>query len=137
MIMVKADIIEYLEELSKDYRVFIHRTKNESNAKSILEKGLYFVDNLLKVTQEIGKDIVRELEANRLFLRNYGEYQVIVAIKKIEGYNINDRIEQANGHELKMMLDVLDLEDVNQEDIYHLPAPFIKAYFKNDELVTK
>lgn len=130
---MEKSLSHFIKILVKECRVFIHRTQTIENAESILKEGLIYVQNFHKVTQEIGNDVERDLEANDLFLRNYGSNIIIIAIPKSFKGHIHELTETVSEEEVERLISHVDIEDVEFEEIFKLPNQYIKALYTNKQ----
>ena len=125
--------LNYLFENVKDAKTYIHYTKEENDAISILSNGFRFVDTFYKTALPIANDkldlIVKH--NNRKF---YGDYIVIIAIsnKVITKYSSelrNAGITNVNIENIIIEAPIRRNENSDLEFI--LPNKFIKGYIKH------
>ena len=122
---IHTELIQFFKEQKAEYNFLLHRTKKEKDAVNILKNGLYFQEQLTKVTDPLSEVSELSLIGNRIFFHPYGSYIVIIAIPK----NIKDYeqiVEPASRHQLK---EVLGSENILElEEMYKLSPAYIMAY---------
>jgi hypothetical protein len=122
--------INFILENDKDTKIYIHYTKDESVARSILRDGFRFADSFYKTALPVSKDKL-DLIIKHNSRKFFGEYLVVICIS-------NDIVNYYTSEIVKAGIRNFSFENVltetppsgneNSELVYQLSPQFIKGY---------
>lgn len=117
----------------KNSRIYIHYTREESVADSILKTGFIFVDSFYKTAQPVSQDRL-DLLMKHNSRKSFGNYLMIICI----GNSIAERyLAEIDRNRLKnvnlenLLTDVPPAKNDNGDMTYILPNRFVKGYINH------
>ncbi len=118
-------IHNYIRDLFKDLRVFIHVTNEKEIADSILKEGFKYSENFHKSSEEVTDNIV-DLKYKLQIYKNYGKFVIIIGIP----LKLNKVTKPG---ELKLDKDIFVEYGISEynpanELSYKLPSRFVRGY---------
>ena len=125
--------LSYILDNLSDANVYIHYTKDEIDAKSILTDGFRFVDSFYKTALPISNDKL-DLIMKHNSRKFFGDYLIIICIsnKIIKSYS--SELQKA-GIKNYFMENVLTesppVKNENSDLVFLLPEQFIKGYINH------
>jgi hypothetical protein len=128
--ILKDSTIDFILENEKDFKIFLHYTKKEEDAKSILENGFKFVDSFYKTAVHVTKDKL-DLVIKHNSRKYYGDYLILICISNDIVNFYSGELEKAGimEHSFENILaEIPPWRNENSDLVYLLPNKFIKAY---------
>jgi hypothetical protein len=131
--------LEFFFENEKDQKIYIHYTKDEADAKSILSNGFRYVDSFYKTAIPVSSDKL-DLIIKHNNKKYFGNYLIIIAISnKIVDYYSSEleKAESRNYFIENILTETPPDRDDNSDMVYLLPSSFVKGYInhKTGEIV--
>lgn len=125
--------LEFILSNEKDSRIYIHYTKDESDAKNILRQGFKFVDSFYKTALQITSDKLDLLikHNNRKY---FGDYLIVICISEQTVGTCLKELEKANIRNYSfenILTDNPPSRNDNSDMEYLLPRQFIKGYLNH------
>lgn len=131
--------INFIFENDKDLRIYMHYTKDEDDAKSILRDGFKFTDSFYKTALPISKDKL-DMIIKHNSRKYFGEYLIIISISNdvINFYSME--LEKAGIKNFvfeNILTEAPPVRNENSDLIYQLASQFIKGYinYRTGEIV--
>jgi hypothetical protein len=122
--------INFILENDIDLRIYLHYTKEETDAKSILKDGFKFANSFYKTALPVSKDIL-EIKVKHHSRKFFGEYIIIICISNdiVKFYSAELKKAGIRNYSFENILTETTLE-VNEDSglCYQLAAPYIKGY---------
>ena len=122
--------LAYILENVNDSKIYIHYTKEEADAKSIIARGFLFADSFYKTALPVTADKL-DLIIKHNSRKYFGDYMLIICISNEVINPISDDLEKAgiNNYFIENILTETPPEkNENSDIIYLLPKQFIKGY---------
>jgi hypothetical protein len=131
--------INFILENDEDLKIYIHYTREEADAKSILKDGFKFADSFYKTALPVSKDIL-DMKIKHNSRKLFGEFIIIICISKdtINFYSAELNKAGIKNHSFENILTEVTLPaNDNSDSFYQLASPFIKGYIfsKTGEIV--
>jgi hypothetical protein len=122
--------IDFIFDNGGGYKTYIHYTKEESDAKSILQSGFMFTESFYKTALPVTKDKL-DLTVKHNSRKFFGNYLIIICISNdiVNFYSME--LEKAgikNYYFENVLTDNLPSQNDNSEIVYQLSPRFIKGY---------
>jgi hypothetical protein len=128
--LLDENTINFIFENDKDLRIYMHYTKDESVARSIVTDGFKFADSFYKTALPVSKDKL-DMIIKHNSRKFFGEYLIILSISNdiVNFYSLE--LEKA-GLKNYVFENVLTEEppvrNENSDLVYQLSSKFIKGY---------
>jgi hypothetical protein len=126
--------LAFLLENAKEDKVFIHYTKNENDAKSILKEGFRFADSFYKTALPVSNDKL-DLLIKHNGRKSFGDYVVVISFsdKVFDHYSSElDRYGLKAYSVENVLTDVQPFKNENDDDIiYQLSNRYVKGYINH------
>jgi hypothetical protein len=127
------ETLSYILDNVGDTNIFIHYTKDEKDAKSILTSGFRFVDTFYKTALPVTDDKL-DLIMKHNTRKYFGDYLIVICIsnKIIENYSselVNAGIK--NSFIENILTESPPSRNENSDLVYLLPKQFIKGYINH------
>ncbi len=125
--------MRFLLENEKDSRIFMHYTKNEIDARSILKEGFMFADSFYKTALPVTKDKL-DLLIKHNGRKSFGDYLIVISF---DGniFNYYSDLLKKNGFRDYSVENVLTETppylNENTDMVYLLSNRFIKGYINH------
>lgn len=123
----------FLLENQKDSRIFIHYTKNESDAKSIISNGFMFVDTFYKTALPVSGDKL-DLLIKHNGRKSFGDYMVVLALSDKIFDHYSDEMDKRGikGFSVENILtEKPPVKNDNADLVYQLSSRFVKGYLNH------
>jgi hypothetical protein len=123
----------FILENEKDLKIYIHYTKNENDAISILKDGFKFTDSFYKTALQVTKDKL-DLVIKHNRRKFYGEYLIIICLSNdiVNFYSLELEKAGIKNYSFENILtESLPKGNVNSELVYQLAPQFIKGYINH------
>jgi hypothetical protein len=125
--------LNFILSNEKDSKIYIHYTKDESDAKSILRQGFRFVDSFYKTALPITNDKLDLLikHNNRKY---FGDYIIVICISDKIVKQYSEEVEKANIRNYSfenVLTESPPVRNDNSDLEYLLPRQFIKGYLNH------
>jgi hypothetical protein len=125
--------LSYILDNVNDSKIYIHYTKEESDADSILKNGFRFVDSFYKTALPISNDKL-DLIIKHNSRKYFGDYLIIICIanKIIDHYTSELEKAEINNYFIENILtETSPVRNENSDSVYLLPPQFIKGYLNH------
>jgi hypothetical protein len=125
--------LEFCFENEKEQKIYIHYTKNEADAKSIMSNGFRFVDSFYKTAMHVSSDKL-DLIIKHNSKKFFGDYLIIIAISnEIVNYysSVLEKVENRNYFVENILTETIPEKDENSDLVYLLPSSFVKGYINH------
>jgi hypothetical protein len=123
----------FLLENQKDSRIYIHYTKEEDDARSILKDGFRFVDSFYKTALPVTKDKL-DLLIKHNSRKSFGDYLIVLCLsdKVFDHYSSELDNYGIKGYPVESILtEKPPFRNENADVVYQLPNRFIKGYINH------
>lgn len=130
--------ITFIFENEKELKIYMHYTKEESDAKNILLNGFKFAESFYKTALPVSKDKL-DLTIKHNSRKFFGNYLIIICISNdiVNFYSLELEKAGVRNYSFENILteNVPSLND-NSEIVYQLSPRFIKGYinYKTGEI---
>ena len=125
--------LKFILDNDKNMRSYIHYTKDEVNARSILQKGFNFADSFYKTALPVSKDRL-DLKMKHLNRKLFGEYIIVICISNDVANYYSYELEKAaikNYSFENILTETLPVKNDNYDLVYQLSSQFIKGYINH------
>ena len=122
--------LNFLLENEKDSKIYIHYTKEESDARNILREGFRYVDSFYKTAMQVSDDKL-DLLIKHNSRKTFGNYLVVIGMsdKIFDHYSERLEINGLKGIAVENVLtESTPFKNENADLVYMLPNRFIKGY---------
>jgi len=128
--LLEDSTLKFILESGKNMRSYIHYTKDETDAKSILENGFRFADSFYKTALPVTKDKL-DLRMKHNSRKLFGDYIIVICISVDVANYYTYELEKAGIKNVSfenILTETLPSKNDNSDLIYQLSAQFIKGY---------
>lgn len=128
--LLEESTLNFILENDKDLKIFIHYTKDEADANSILKDGFKFADSFYKTALSVSKDKL-DLIIKHNRRKFFGEYLIIICISNDIVNYYSMELEKAgikNYSFENILTETPPSKNDNSDLVYQLSSPFIKGY---------
>ena len=128
--LLEDSTLKFILESGKNMRSYIHYTKYESDARSIIENGFRFADSFYKTALPVTKDKL-DLKMKHNSRKLFGDYIIVICISADVANYYASELEKAGIKNVSfenILTETLPSRDDNSDLIYQLSAQFIKGY---------
>jgi hypothetical protein len=125
--------LDFLLENRSDSKIFIHYTKEEEVAKSILGEGFRYVDSFYKTALSVTGDKL-DLLIKHNNRKSFGNYLIIICLSEriIDNYTAELDRHGLKGVAVENMLsETTPVTNENADTVYLLPKQYIKGYINH------
>lgn len=120
----------FILENEKDSKIFIHYTREEADANSILKEGFRFADSFYKTALPVSKDKL-DLITKHNRRKSFGDYLIIICISNdiVNFYSLELEKAGIKNHSFENILtETSTSRNDNSDTVYVLSSRFIKGY---------
>ena len=125
-------MIDFILENDKDLKIYLHYTRDEADARSILKDGFKFANSFYKTALPVSDDIL-DMKIKHKSRKSFGDFIIIICISNdiVNYYSTELKKAGIKNYSFENILTetILPAND-NSETGYQLPAPFIKGYIQ-------
>lgn len=124
--------LNFIVENEKDYKTYIHYTKEEADAKSIMQDGFRFAESFYRTALPVSKDKL-DLIIKHNSRKFFGEYLMIITISNdiVNFYSMELEKAGVNTFSFENVLtEAPPVQNENSDLVYQLPPQFVKGYIK-------
>lgn len=137
--LLDKDTISFILENDTDFKIYMHYTKDEPDARSILNEGFKFADSFYKTALPVTKDKL-DLVIKHNSRKFFGEYLIIICISNDIVNFYSSELEKAgikNYSFENILTEAPPSRNENFDIVYQLTPKFIKGYVnhKTGEIV--
>lgn len=118
-------IHNYIGELFKDLRVFIHVTNEKEIADNILKEGFKYSENFHKSSEEVTDNII-DLKYKLQIYKNYGKFVIIICIP-LKLHKVTKPGELKLDKDIFVEYGISEYNPANELS-YKLPSRFVRGY---------
>jgi hypothetical protein len=125
--------IKFILGNDKDQRIYMHYTKDEDDAKSILQDGFKFADSFYKTALPVSKDKL-DMTIKHNSRKFFGEYIIIISISDDIVNYYSMELEKAGIKNYlfeNILTEAPPVRNENSDLIYQLASQFIKGYINH------
>jgi hypothetical protein len=123
----------FLLENEKDSRIFIHYTKNESDAINIIREGFMFADTFYKTALPVSVDKL-DLLIKHNGRKSFGDYVIVLTLSDKIFDHYSDEMDKRGikGFSVENVLtEIPPVKNENADMIYRLSNRFVKGYINH------
>jgi hypothetical protein len=131
--LLEENTINFILENEKDTRIYMHYTKYEDDAKSILREGFKFANSFHKTALPVLKDKL-DLIIKHNSRKYFGDYLIIICISNdiVNFYSMELEKEAIRNYSFENILtEIPPSKNDNSDSVYQLPFQFIKGYINH------
>jgi hypothetical protein len=128
--LLEDSTINFILENEKDMKIFLHYTKFEDDAKSIIKDGFKFADSFYKTALQVSKDKL-DLTIKHNSRKFFGEYLVIICISNDIVNYYSKELEKAgikNYYFENILTEIPPVKNENSDLEYQLSSQYVKGY---------
>ncbi len=128
--LLDDNTINFIFEDEKNLKIFMHYTKDEADANSILKDGFKFADSFYKTALPVSKDKL-DLVIKHNSRKFFGEYLIIICISNdiVNFYSLElDKAGIKNYYFENVLTESPSQRNENSDLMYQLSSQFIKGY---------
>lgn len=125
--------INFIVENEKDFKTFIHYTKEEADAKSILQNGFMFAESFYRTALPVSKDKL-DMVIKHNSRKFFGEYLMIITISNdiVNFYSMElEKAGVKNFSFENVLTETPPVQNENSDMVYQLPSQFVKGYINH------
>lgn len=122
--------LKYILENSNDSKIYIHYTKEEADAKSIISKGFRFAESFYKTALPVSTDKL-DLIIKHNSRKYFGDYMIIICIsgKIINSFLAELEESGISNYLIELILtETPPVKNENSDLVFTLPKQFLKGY---------
>jgi hypothetical protein len=132
--------LSFILDSEKYSKIYIHYTKDENDAKSILKQGFKFIDSFHKTALSITSDRL-DLMIKHNSRKYFGDFIIIICISIdiVKHYSMElEKTEIKNYHFENVLTESAPVINDNSDLEYLLPLQYIKGYInhRTGEIIT-
>ncbi len=131
--LLEEKSINFIMENEKDMMIYMHYTRNEEDAESILKEGFRFADSFYKTALPVSKDKL-DIKIHHNSRKYYGDLVILICISKDIANFYSMELEKAGIKDLSfenILTESPPSRNDNSDLIYVLPHQFIKGYINH------
>ena len=128
--LLEDSTLEFILENGKDMRSYIHYTKDEADAMSIIQNGFKFADSFYKTALPVSKDKL-DLKIKHNSRKLFGDYLIVICISNDVANYYSYELEKAGIKKYSfenILTETLPSKNDNSDLVYQLSPQFIKGY---------
>jgi hypothetical protein len=125
--------LNFILDNERDTKIYIHYTKDENDAKSILRQGFKFVDSFHKTALPISNDKL-DLMIKHNSRKYFGDFIIIISISNdiVKHYSAElEKTEIKNYYFENVLTETTPVKNDNSDLEYLLPLQYIKGYINH------
>ena len=125
--------LNFIVENEKDFKTYIHYTKEEADAKSILQNGFRFAESFYRTAIPVSKDKL-DLVIKHNSRKFFGEFLIIINISNDIVNFYSSELEKAgvmNFSFENVLTETTPEKNDNADLVYQLPSQFVKGYINH------
>jgi hypothetical protein len=131
--LFEENTLSYIFGNVSDSKIYIHYTKDEADAKSIIANGFRFADTFYKTALPISNDKL-DLIIKHNSRKYFGDYLIIICISNKIINSYSSELEKAgiNNYFIENILtEKPPVKNENSDFVFLLPGQFIKGYINH------
>lgn len=128
--LLEEDSMKFILDNDIDTQVFMHYTKEESDAKNIIKEGFRFTESFYKTALPITKDKL-DITIKHHSRKFYGEFLIIICIANdiVNFYSMELEKAGIKSYSYENILtEITPSPNDNSDIVFQLPHQFIKGY---------
>jgi len=129
----EVSTLNFILENEKDLKIFIHYTRKEKDARSILKEGFKFSDSFYKTALPVSKDKL-DLTNKHNSRKSFGDYIIVICISNdiVNFYSLELKKAGITNYSFENILtETPPSGNYNSDYVYQLPVQFIKGYINH------
>lgn len=131
--LLEESTLKFILENGKNMRSFIHYTKDETDARSILRSGFKFVDSFYKTALPVSKDKL-DLKMKHNSRKFFGDFIIVICISNDVANYYSYELAKAgikNYSFENILTETLPVNNDNSDLVYQLSFQYIKGYINH------
>jgi hypothetical protein len=131
--LLEEGTVNFILENDKDLKTYMHYTKEEADAKSILQEGFKFADSFYKTALPVTKDKL-DMIIKHNSRKFFGEYLIIICISNdiVNYYSLELEKAGIKNYSFENILtETPPWRNDNSDLVYQLSSQFIKGYINH------
>jgi hypothetical protein len=127
---LEESTLNFILENEKEVRIYMHYTKEEADAMSILKNGFRFADSFYKTALQVSSDKL-DMKIKHNSRKYFGDYLVIICISNdvINFYSLELEKAGIKTHSFENILtEHPPFKNENGDILFQLSSQFIKGY---------
>jgi hypothetical protein len=128
--LLEESTLKFILDSGKNNRSYIHYTKEETDARSILEHGFQFADSFYKTALPVTKDKL-DLKMKHISKKFFGDFIIVICISNDVANFYSYELEKAgitNFSFENILTESHPQKNENSDLVYQLPMQFIKGF---------
>ena len=131
--LFEDETLNFMLENLGDSKVFIHYTKDEADARSIISNGFRFADSFYKTALPVSNDKL-DLIMKHNNRKYFGDYLIVISISNTIINLLSAELEKAGISNYlfeNILTETPAVRNENSDLVYLLPKQFIKGYINH------
>jgi hypothetical protein len=131
--LFEDETLGYILENVSDSKIYIHYTKNEADAKSIIKDGFRFVESFYKTALPISNDKL-DLVIKHNSRRYFGDYMIIICISNKIVNLYSSELDKAGITDYfieNILTETLPVKNENSDLVFLLSEHFVKGFINH------
>ncbi len=128
--LLDKEILDFIFENDKARKIFVHYTKDKSDADKILKEGFKFIDSFYKTAEAVRNDVTDLLYKHNRH-KSYGDYLIVISIDKdIYNYYLK-QADKVSSYEIvveQLLTEKPPYLNEDSEMVYTFHHKFIKGH---------
>ena len=128
--LLEESTLKFIIENGKNTKSYIHYTKNETDARSIIQTGFQFVDSFYKTALPVSKDKL-DLKVKHNNRKFFGDFIIVIGISNdvanFYAYELG-KAGMSNYSFENILTETPPAKNENSDLVYQLSPQFIKGY---------
>jgi len=131
--LLQDSSLNFILENDKDMAIYMHYTKEESDARSIINDGFRFAESFYRTALPVTRDKL-DITIKHNSRKYYGEYLIVICIANdiVNFYSMEIEKAGIKGYSFENILTETSIStNENSDYVYLLPHQFIKGYINH------
>jgi len=131
--LLEEKTINFILEDEEKLKIYMHYTREESDARNILKAGFRFANSFYKTALPVTKDKL-DIIIKHSSQKYYGHYLIIISISDETVKRYSSEIRNAGLRNISfenLLTDIPPVRNENSEPVYLLPRQFVKGYINH------
>jgi hypothetical protein len=128
--LLEESTLKFIIDNGKNIKSYIHYTKYETDARSILENGFQFADSFYKTALPVTKDKL-DLKMKHSSRKLFGDYIIVICVSNDVANFYSYELEKAGIENFSfenILTETRPQKDENSDLVYQLSKQFIKGF---------
>ena len=131
--LLEDSTLKFILENSKNTKCYIHYTKNETDARSIIQTGFQFVESFYKTALPVSRDKL-DLKIKHNSRKFFGDFIIVICISNDVANFYSYELGKAaipNYSFENILTETPPVKNDNSDPVYQLASQFIKGYINH------